>query len=102
MYMKLKKSLIAATVLATAFTGAISYTYAQDSTGARSMDGHVIMRDNKMYVMREVPMDRDMTMANGHRVDRSGNIFMKDGTKRMFRNGERMDPTGNFGKAGID
>jgi hypothetical protein len=103
---KLATSLIAAAVMATAVTGSISYSYAQDSkvdtkkaAGTPFVDGEVMMRDNKMWVRRsgkDELMDKDITMSNGTRVTRMGEFFTKDGIKKMFKNGQRMNPKGEF------
>lgn len=58
-----------------------------------------MMRDNKMWVRRngkDELIEKDMTMSNGGRVTRMGEYFSKDGVKRMFKNGQRMTPKGDF------
>jgi len=103
---KLIKSLVVAAALATGVAAPISYTHAQDSktdskatSGTPFVDGGVIMREDKMWIMRRgraEPLDRDVTMSNGYRVAPDGTVYLKDGTRRRFRNGERMDPGGNI------
>lgn len=58
---------------------------------------HVTMRDGKMMVVRNgetVPMEEDVTMADGTRVMRNGQVLMANGTARMMREGETMSMDG--------
>ncbi|HSL44429.1 MAG TPA: DUF6799 domain-containing protein [Anaerolineales bacterium] len=54
---------------------------------------HVLMRNGKVIVMRngeEMPMEAEMTMADGTKVMPNGQVLMADGTARMMREGETI------------
>jgi hypothetical protein len=53
----------------------------------------ITMKDGKMMVVRNgetMPLDEDITLADGTRVMRNGQILMANGTARMMREGETM------------
>jgi hypothetical protein len=52
-----------------------------------------MMRDGKIIVLRngeEMPMEEEMTMSDGTRVMRNGQILRAAGTARMMREGETL------------
>lgn len=62
---------------------------------------HVMMKDGKMHVMKDgktMPMDKDMTMANGTVVMTDGMCTMKDGKTMTMKEGDMMDMNGKMGK----
>lgn len=53
----------------------------------------IMMKDGRMVVVRNgesMPMDEDVTTADGTRVMRNGQVLMANGTARMMREGETM------------
>ena len=53
----------------------------------------IMMKDGRMVVVRNgetMPMDEDVTLADGTRIMRNGQLLMADGTARMMREGETM------------
>ncbi|HSL29491.1 MAG TPA: DUF6799 domain-containing protein [Anaerolineales bacterium] len=57
------------------------------------MGDEITMKDGKMMVVRNgesVPLEEDVTMADGTRVMRNGQVLMANGTARMMREGETM------------
>ena len=53
----------------------------------------VTMKDGKMMVVRNgefMPMEREVTLADGTRVMPNGQVLMANGTARMMREGETM------------
>jgi hypothetical protein len=52
-----------------------------------------MMRNGKVIVMRngeEMPMEEEITMADGTKVMPNGQVLMANGTARMMREGETM------------
>lgn len=57
------------------------------------MGDQITMQDGRVMVMRNgetVPMEEDVTMADGTRVMRNGQVLMANGTARMMREGETL------------
>lgn len=57
------------------------------------MGDQITMKDGRVLVMRNgetVPMEEDVTMADGTRVMRNGQVLMANGTARMMREGETL------------
>lgn len=57
------------------------------------MGDQITMKDGKVMVLRNgetVPMEEDVTMADGTRVMRNGQVLMANGTARMMREGETI------------
>lgn len=53
----------------------------------------VTMRNGKMMVQRNgeaIPMEKEVTMADGTRVMPNGQVLMADGTARVMREGETI------------
>ncbi|HEY3476126.1 MAG TPA: DUF6799 domain-containing protein [Anaerolineales bacterium] len=56
-------------------------------------EDHIIMREGKVILLRnggEMPVEEEMTMADGTRIMPNGQVLMPDGTTRMMREGETM------------
>lgn len=54
---------------------------------------HVMMRNGKVIVMRngeEMPMEEQLTLADGTKVMPNGQVLMANGTARMMREGETI------------
>jgi hypothetical protein len=52
-----------------------------------------MMRNGKVIVMRngeEMPMEEEITMADGTKVMPNGQVLMANGTARMMREGETL------------
>jgi hypothetical protein len=73
------------------------------SPRAADADG-VMMHDGKMMMMHEGkpagPMDHEMTMSNGARVEPSGAVEMRDGTEMHMHNGQMMMMNGHIMEGG--
>ena len=41
-------------------------------------------------------LDHDMTMSNGTKIKSDGTCIKKDGTKKMMKEGQHMDMSGNM------
>ena len=53
----------------------------------------VMMREGKMMIMQNgetMPMEEEMTMADGTKVMPNGQVLMANGTARMMQEGETM------------
>ena len=53
----------------------------------------VMMKDGRMMVTRNgetMPMEEELTMADGTKVMPNGQVLMSDGTARMMQEGEAM------------
>jgi hypothetical protein len=71
-------------------------------TGVKSTPNLVMMHDGKMVMVHDgklTNIDHDMTMSNGTKVMSDGTVIKKDGSKTVFKDGERMDMTGNMMRA---
>ena len=57
------------------------------------MGDQITMKDGKMMMVRNgemMPLDEDLTLADGTRVMRNGQVLMANGTARMMREGGTM------------
>ena len=57
------------------------------------MGDEITMKDGKVMLVSHgetVPLGEDVTMADGTRVMRNGQVLMADGTARMMREGETI------------
>jgi len=60
---------------------------------------YVLMRDGKIIVLRggeEMPMEEEMTMSDGTKVNPNGQIIMANGTARMMAEGETISMDGQM------
>jgi hypothetical protein len=54
---------------------------------------HILMREGKIIVMRnkeEMPLEEEVTLADGTKVMPNGQVLMANGTARMMREGETL------------
>ena len=54
----------------------------------------IMMKDGRVMVVRNgemMPMEEEMTMADGTRVTMDGKVMLPDGTTRMMMEGEAME-----------
>ena len=59
----------------------------------------VMMQNGKMMMVKNGQMtslDHDMTMSNGTKIKSDGTCIKKDGTKKMMKEGQHMDMSGNM------
>jgi hypothetical protein len=81
----------------------LSISFRVTSLRAADADG-VMMQDGKMMMMREGkpagPMDHEMTMSNGTKVEFDGAIKMKDGTVTEMKDGQMMMMDGHIMEGG--
>ena len=66
----------------------------------KSMDGYM-MKDGKVMMMKEgktTQVEADVTLSDGTKIMKDGNVMKKDGTKMMMKNGESMDTNGMMRK----
>ena len=57
------------------------------------MGDQITMKDGQVMVVKDgetTPMEEDVTMADGTRVMRNGQVLMANGTARMMREGETI------------
>jgi hypothetical protein len=57
------------------------------------MGDQITMKDGQVMVVKDgetTPMGEDVTMADGTRVMRNGQVLMANGTARMMREGETL------------
>jgi len=70
-------------------------------TGPKKMKECCMMKDGKMMHHKDgktMPMEKDMTMANGTKCMTNGECIMKNGEKKMMKEGECMDTKGTMDK----
>ena len=76
------------------------FTIAPD---AADMDG-VMMHDGKMMMMKAghpaTPMDHEVTMSDGTKVEMDGTVKSKDGKEFHLQNGEMIMMDGHLMKGG--
>ena len=60
---------------------------------------HYIFRDSKMMLVKDGDpqvLSQDVTFPNGNKLLKHGHMTMKDGTKHVLKEGEKLDMNGNF------
>ncbi len=68
-------------------------------TGTAKMKECCMMKEGKMMHCKDgktLPMEKDMTMANGTKCMVNGECVMKNGEKMMMKDGECMDMNGKM------
>jgi archaellum component FlaG (FlaF/FlaG flagellin family) len=70
-----------------------------DSKGmeSRISNDHLIFTGGRMLLVKDgepQPMNADMTMPNGSKVTKAGQVVKKDATKYILREGEKVDMNG--------
>ena len=59
----------------------------------------VMMQNGKTMMVKNGKMtilDHEMTMSNGTKITSDGNYIKKDGTKKMMKEGQHIDNSGNI------
>ena len=70
-------------------------------TDSKKMKECCMMKDGKMMHCKDgktMPMEKDMTMANGTKCMVNGECVMKNGENMMMKDGECMDMNGKMDK----
>lgn len=65
----------------------------------KSYPDGVMKKNGKMMMVKNGQMtslDHDMTMSNGTKIKSDGTCIKKDGTKKMMKEGQHMDMSGNM------
>jgi hypothetical protein len=99
--MKAKKTIAA--LLTSLLIMIVSFTtnHLSAQTDAKNMKECCMMKEGKMMHCKDgktMPMEKDMTMANGTKCMVNGECVMKNGEKMMMKDGECMDMKGNMDK----
>jgi len=71
----------------------------QNNPVDKSHPDGVMMQNGKMMMVKNGQMtslDHDMTMSNGTKIKSDGTCIKKDGTKKMMKEGQHMDMSGNM------
>lgn len=71
---------------------------------SKKMKECCMMKEGKMMHCKDgktMPMDKDMTMADGTKCMTNGECVMKNGEKMMMKDGECMDMNGKMDKCDV-
>jgi len=88
-------------MLTLVLTGLLS-TPAAAQSGMKAHDSFVLKGGKWMMTMggKTMPLDKDVTLANGDMVMRDGTMMSKDGTIRKLQEGQRVRMDGHLTSTG--